>query len=78
MKFSILIPTRNRLDLLRYAVDSVRRQDYDDWEIVVSDNASTQDVAGYVRGLGDARVRYFRSDRFQNRCQIPRRVHSWK
>jgi glycosyltransferase involved in cell wall biosynthesis len=61
MKFSILLPTRERLELLRHAVESVRLQDDPDWEIVISDNASSQDVAGYVRSLGDARVRHSRT-----------------
>jgi glycosyltransferase involved in cell wall biosynthesis len=64
VKFSVLLPTRNRLELLRYAVETVRRQDYDDWEIVISDNCSEEDVAGYVRSLGDARVRYYRTESF--------------
>ncbi len=62
MKFSILLPTRNRLDLLKFAVQSVLDQDYRDWEIVISDNASEDDVAGYVRSLADERVKYIRSD----------------
>ena len=64
MKISVLLPTRNRLFLLKYAVESVRRQDYEDWEIVVSDNDSTEDVGGYVNSLDDPRIRYFRTDRF--------------
>jgi len=64
MKFSILLPTRNRLELLRYAVQTVLRQDYDDWEVIVSDNDSEEDIAGYVAGLGDPRVRYFRTQSF--------------
>jgi glycosyltransferase involved in cell wall biosynthesis len=61
---SVLLPTHNRLDLLRNAVETVRRQDDDDWEIVVSDNASTDDVAGYVARLEDPRVRYVRTPAF--------------
>jgi len=61
VKFSILLPTRNRLDLLKLAVESVRGQDYADWEIVVSDNASDQDVLGYVQSIGDARIRAWRN-----------------
>jgi glycosyltransferase involved in cell wall biosynthesis len=64
MKFSVLLPTRNRLEYLRYAVETVRRQDYDDWEIIVSDNCSVDDIAGYVASLADPRVRYFRTDSF--------------
>lgn len=62
MKFSVLLPTRDRLDFLRYAVESVRLQDCSDWELVISDNASSQDVAGYVASLGDARLHYSRTD----------------
>jgi glycosyltransferase involved in cell wall biosynthesis len=63
MKFSVLLPTRDRLELLRHAVESVRLQDDADWEVVISDNASSQDVAGYVASLGDARVRHSRTDK---------------
>jgi glycosyltransferase involved in cell wall biosynthesis len=64
VKFSILLPTRNRLELLRYAVESVRRQDYADWELVIADNASEDDIGAYVAGLCDARIRYQRSPQF--------------
>ena len=64
MKFSVLLPTRNRLDLLSYAIETVRRQDYSDWEIIVSDNSSEEDIAGYVRSLDDSRIKYYRTDQF--------------
>lgn len=64
MKFSVLLPTRNRLDLLKLAVETVRRQDYDDWEILISDNCSDEDVGGWVRSLGDARIQCRRTERF--------------
>ncbi|MFN2628144.1 MAG: glycosyltransferase family 2 protein [Gaiellaceae bacterium] len=63
MRYSILLPTRNRLGLLREAMVTVLRQDYSDWEIVVSDNCSDDDVGGYVRSLDDPRVNYVRTDR---------------
>jgi glycosyltransferase involved in cell wall biosynthesis len=64
MKFSVLIPTRNRLMYLPFAVESVLRQDYADWEIIVYDNCSDEDLGGYVRSLNDPRVLYFRTDHF--------------
>lgn len=64
MKFSVLLPTRNRLEYLRYAVETVRRQDYAEWEIIVSDNCSDDDIAGYVHSLADCRIRYFKTARF--------------
>lgn len=62
--FSVLLPTRNRLDLLSYAIESVRRQDYNDWEVIVSDNESSDDVCSYVHSLGDSRIKCYRTDSF--------------
>ncbi len=64
MKYSVLLPTRNRLDLLRSAVESVQRQDHQDWELIVSDNDSQEDVRGFVEGLADSRIRYVRTPAF--------------
>jgi glycosyltransferase involved in cell wall biosynthesis len=64
MRFSILLPTRNRLELLACAIETVHRQDFHDWEIVVSDNCSEEDIASYVQGLSDERIRYQRTERF--------------
>ena len=38
-KFSICIPTRERHHTLPYAVASVLAQTYDDFEVIVQDNA---------------------------------------
>ena len=65
MLFSVLLPTHDRLEYLRYAVESVRRQDEADWELIVSDNDSTDDIAGFVQSLGDERVRYVRTDQLR-------------
>jgi len=40
VKLSVVIPTFNRVDYLRQAIDSVIAQDYPDLEIIVADNAS--------------------------------------
>ena len=36
--FSIVIPTKNRPELLRDAIRSVLLQNFDDYELIVSDN----------------------------------------
>jgi glycosyltransferase involved in cell wall biosynthesis len=61
--FSIVMPTRNRAHLLRYALQSALDQTFDDYEIVVSDNWSSDDTAQVVQQVGGARVRYVRTDR---------------
>ncbi len=61
-KFSVLLPTRNRLDLAKSAIETVRRQTYREWELLVADNCSEEDVAGYLRSLSDDRVVHTRSE----------------
>jgi len=62
--FSILIPTRGRPDLLRDAVASAIFQDFDDFEVVVSDNCNddrTQKVLDEFRA--HRRLRCIRPER---------------
>lgn len=63
-KFSVLIPTRNRLKYLKHAVNSVIKQEYEDWEIIISDNDSEEDIQGYVTDLNNPKVKYFRTTSF--------------
>jgi glycosyltransferase involved in cell wall biosynthesis len=42
----------------------VLRQSYQNWELVVADNFSSDDVSGYVGSLSDTRIIYIRSDNF--------------
>jgi len=62
MRFSVLIPSRNRVDLARKAILSVLRQDFDDFEIVLSDNASDDDYASMSASFGDRRIKRCRLD----------------
>ena len=64
MKFSVLLPTRNRLKYLKYAVNSVLAQDYENWEIIISDNDSEEDVFSYIQSLNDKRIKYYRTKNF--------------
>ncbi|HWP58308.1 MAG TPA: glycosyltransferase family 2 protein [Candidatus Acidoferrales bacterium] len=59
---SVVIPTHNRAELLRAAVTSVLKQTFRDLEIVVVDDASTDDTQEVVRRLNadDGRIRYIR------------------
>jgi len=61
---SVLLPTRNRLEFLELAIQTVLRQDDGDWELIVSDNDSEQDIAGHVAALGDERITYVRTAEF--------------
>jgi glycosyltransferase involved in cell wall biosynthesis len=58
---TVCIPTYNRSDLLRGALQSVLWQSFRDIEVVVSDNASTDDTEAMVKSLGDPRIVYDRN-----------------
>jgi glycosyltransferase involved in cell wall biosynthesis len=59
-KITVCIPTYNRAAYLREAIHSVLAQTFGDFELLVSDNASTDNTAEVVAGFGDPRVRYHR------------------
>jgi hypothetical protein len=62
-RFSIVMPTRNHAELLPRALESALQQTFDDYEIVVSDNCSTDPTPEVVGRYGSARVRYARAPR---------------
>jgi glycosyltransferase involved in cell wall biosynthesis len=61
--FSIVIPTFNRSDLFPYAVQSILRQTFRDFEIIVSDNCSADDTPRVAQQFVGRRVRYVRTPR---------------
>ncbi len=60
---SVLLPTYNRADLLETTLDRVLRQSFTDYEVVVSDDCSTDDTREAALRFGDARIRYHRTPR---------------
>src|SRR5271170_1787835 len=62
MRFSVLIPSRDRVDLARTAIRTVLQQDFDDFEVVVSDNASDDDYASMIASFNDRRIKRYRLD----------------
>jgi glycosyltransferase involved in cell wall biosynthesis len=59
------MPVYNGAAYLRRAVQSILAQDYEDFELIISDNASTDETESICRELAerDGRIRYFRNDR---------------
>jgi Glycosyltransferases involved in cell wall biogenesis len=57
--FSILIPTRNRAKTLKHTLKTCLNIEYDNFEIVVSDNNSSDDTYGIVESFHSDKLRYF-------------------
>ena len=60
-KYSIAIPVYNRGQYLRQALVSCISQTEQDFEVIVSDDCSEEDLAGIVAEFGDPRLRHERS-----------------
>lgn len=56
---SIITPTYNRADFLGEAIDSVLAQTFDDFELIVVDDGSTDNTSSLVKEYSDHRIRYF-------------------
>lgn len=59
-KVSVIIPTHNRAELLRSAITSVLNQTYQDFEVIVVDDASTDETRGALASFNDPRIKYIR------------------
>ncbi len=60
---SIVIPTRNRISLLQRAIQSVLLQTYNDWELLIVDDASTDKTESYFQHYKNDRLKYIRLDK---------------
>ncbi|MGB3802081.1 MAG: glycosyltransferase family 2 protein, partial [Lewinella sp.] len=60
-RFSIVIATRDRQELLERAVKSVIDQSYEDWELIVIDDCSSEPV-----NLGDLQIEGYKINIFRN------------
>ena len=61
--FTIVIPTRDRQDTLMYAISSALSQEYSNFEVLISDNASIDQTCEMVHSVNDPRLRYVRTSK---------------
>jgi glycosyltransferase involved in cell wall biosynthesis len=61
-KFSIVIPVYNRREYLRRAIASCLKQTAREFEVIVSDDCSSEDLREVTESFGDSRIKYYRSE----------------
>ncbi len=60
---SVIMPTHNHAEFIRQAVDSVRAQDYPNWELIVVDDGSTDTTPSLMAAFTAPNIHYLRQDR---------------
>ena len=61
-KISVCIPTYNRSEFLKEAIQSVLQQSYEHFEIIIVDDGSKDNTAEVVSSFKDDRIKYFRNN----------------
>ena len=59
MKLSIIIPTYNSASVLAKALDSIVKQNFTDWEVLVMDGVSTDNTIKVAQSYNDSRIHIF-------------------
>lgn len=78
-KVSILIPVYNGSRIVGETLNSVLGQDFKDYEVVIVDDASTDNSGEVIKSNSDPRIRYFRNEqnlgypRNLERCRLKAR-----
>jgi len=57
---SVIVPTYNRASMLVRAIDSVLSQTFKNLEVLIVDDASTDNTGSIIEQLSDSRIRYLR------------------
>ena len=66
--FSIIIPTYNRKRFLNKSISSVLNQSFNNFELIIIDDASTDDTKSTIEAFNDPRIIYSRNATNQERC----------
>lgn len=59
-EISIIMATWNRADLLHIPIESCINQTYDNWELLVMDDDSSDNTEEVVKSYKDSRIKYFK------------------
>lgn len=73
MRFSITVPAF-KATYLKECIDSVLRQTYEDFELIIVNDASPEDLTSIVKSFNDPRIRYYINEK---NCGAINVVDNW-
>ena len=59
--FSIVIPTRDRPDLIESLIFSILNQTFEHFELLICDNSNNELTQGVINSFDDKRIRHIRT-----------------
>lgn len=62
-KYTVIIPTKNSEETLKYTLQTCLQQNYSNFEILVSDNFSSDNTSDLIHSINDARIKYIKTPR---------------
>ncbi|MBK9282897.1 MAG: glycosyltransferase [Sphingobacteriaceae bacterium] len=62
MFYSIVIPTYNRGHIISHSIESVLSQSFNDFEVLIIDDGSTDDTENIVKSFSDSRIKYIKNE----------------
>ena len=63
VKVSVLIPVYNARNFLKDSVQSVLNQTFKDFELILLNDASTDDSVEIIKSFSDERIKYYKNDK---------------
>jgi glycosyltransferase involved in cell wall biosynthesis len=60
MRVSVCTSVLNQTEYLKKMIESVRLQTFEDWELIIVDDGSTEDIGTVVQSFNDTRIRLHR------------------
>jgi glycosyltransferase involved in cell wall biosynthesis len=60
---SIIMPTHNRANYITEAIESIQKQTYQNWELIIVDDGSEDNTEAIISTLSDCRICYYKEGR---------------
>lgn len=61
-KVSVIVPTYNRASYLKEAIQSILDQEFQDFDIVITDNASSDETESVVAAFASSKICYYKNE----------------